>query len=420
MDMHFDPLYHVQHVDNDNDDDGVGDEQQQQPQHKQQRQNNEIVEQDDDETDSDQDTLFTFKIPTIPTSIWGSLSSIVDTVKQKSEDIINIYKEDLSNAAAASSSTSPTANVTTTLTETGAPTSPLVAQPKPIIKSFISNISSFIGEYPSPHRQEQQQQDKKQQSSQQPQPQQPSQQLSQQQQTRNDQSLPDGITQEDIECYTNEPKDDKEEYSRFIELFQLQLYKPAIITALSTNHKLQRCYNHLVPASLTEFNFWCIYFFKEEMNKLEPQRKALQLNELLNKEVDSVQWDSTPPSMLTSHQDDEVVVHEQQQHLVAEPDTDDNDNDNDNDDGNDDDNDESEDKEDDKLECKLIDEYSRGSNRHQSSHGLDKSQELPPPSQPQVPSQRTPTSGSETLSDWEVMEKKLSDISESDEWSTWE
>eukprot|EP01132_Coremiostelium_polycephalum_P001171 gene1171-1482_t len=263
--------------------------------------NNQLEDNVDDEEEEDAIDFLTNSIPTLSSNLWGSLTSIVGNVKQKSEGLLNIYKEDLqefgastlhalSSSRTESNNTNSPESSTTTITATtntnnhnnnNSLTTPFLNTTKDLKNKISSSISSFISEYPNPHNSISSKNDDLPDASNNNNPLQPNQSNSA------EKEIPKHLLT-DIETYSIDPPDT--EYQSFKTTFRLSTHQNEIINLLSGNSKVRIHYNYLVPSKVGEFDFWSRYYYRDLLKK-EYKRKLELLTSGIGENEDDIQWD---------------------------------------------------------------------------------------------------------------------------------
>ncbi|EGG22487.1 hypothetical protein DFA_04615 [Cavenderia fasciculata] len=291
MDLHFDPLT------NNNNNNGNDHNQQQQPSNI-----------DETIAKAAEEVTSYFK------KGWSSFSfsSIVETVKQKSDEIINIYKEDLQEFGQSIHQDS-----VNTLHVGGAgnentvmASSPPRSQTNPSLTEMLSSkITSFIAEYPSPYDNGSSSNSNNNNNSHTP--------LSSSPQiTTSFDEVNRSLTNIDDTLYLADKN--HKEYQTFKENFQLANYRELVISALTGSDNnlivVQRNYNRLVPSKVTEFDFWCRYFYQEHVVKNQQQRRAQLITEAiknLDEDDENINWDD-------DEDEDDIVNEIKNQSIILE------------------------------------------------------------------------------------------------------
>ncbi|KAF2073787.1 hypothetical protein CYY_004921 [Polysphondylium violaceum] len=268
--------------------------------------------------------LLSKSIPTISSWGWGSFSSIVDTVKQKSEDIINTYKEEIQNQQVQAQQESLN-NVNVNLNQEDGIiieedvsdddggddsllTSPIIQNLSVLdIKNKISfGFSKFLSEFPSAinndngnNSLEKNRDNFTLNNS-----------SSNSKLTTTTTSLTTDIDEKDIYFYSNDPENSL--YKQFRESFKLLDYQSKITQLLMNNSRVSKSYLYLVPSKVLEFDFWSRHFFKEHLITLT--EKALQSKDTLGDE-DEITWDNDDDDDENQNKDEEII---QQEKVEAE------------------------------------------------------------------------------------------------------
>jgi len=283
-------------------------------------------------SNTDNNNTFDLLSKSIPTWGWGSFSSIVDSVKQKSENIINTYKEELQTQQIQAQQESSKVNVNLNQEdgiiieedvsdyegEESLLTSPIIQNLSVLdIKNKISlGFSKFLSEFPATINNNN---DNNSDNS-----------SSTTTSTIDNFNLNNNIKstttttstisnididEKELYFYSNDPVNSL--YKQFRESFKLLDFQSKITQLLINNSRVSKSYLYLVPSIVLEFDFWSRHFFKEHLINIT--EKALQSQNNIDDD-DEIKWDDNEVEVEEEIQVvEEVEVKKEEENILNSP-----------------------------------------------------------------------------------------------------
>jgi len=176
----------------------------------------------------------------LSSSFWGFVTSTVETVKQKSEEIVNIYKEDLSEFSKT-----------------------IVQDTQTVLQEKLADLQIGDAQKVRSRRSKN---------------------------SLNSHEARIALLQKDLHTYTDAPEHPS--FEEWASAFNIGAHTETITHLLTSNESVREFHTRLVPAQVSYRDFWCRYYYRVHKLEEEEQRRAALLKSATeSNEDEDFNWD---------------------------------------------------------------------------------------------------------------------------------